>query len=804
MSRRRDLFQSKIKVKTSGVEYSSAVTLSCSSAGSRDTITVMANRNWEKPAGEPNWVKPSINEGGIGPTDLVLTVMTNYTEESRSGEVTLRTKNRRKSAKIFINQEIGHEQTFKISFAKGNSQTDTIHRIDYEVSGVSGYLTDITSQDRTISGDYPDGTVIYYSARTTGYYDYANSGTVNSRDLKIWVTQTKVDTEKFFEILDAFYFLSGETEVTPTESYLMPETDIFNPYSLTPQRAAFVPYSGLKGAFDSDVDMWWVPKSLDLKFRTNVDPSKIYAKDYDVSGSTGDTWVIFWDRAIHGAEYVGDMTYNTKAGIRPIDAHIIRDEEGDEIHCKMVELYYCPDVFNSQHIADLPIVSETSEDPRLFMFSGQTAPYESNVLRYDVDASAGYVDVWATTSKPLIPFRVVDSSEEYEYEPLQIYNADASEIIVDQNDSDYIRYIYPTILSGSNGMMRFQEAEAQDRYHFKIRYPSNPASYSGRSYGIGFRTISSNEDSSVDHVNGYVFIEQDKNLLHYDDFYVKSLSLTYNDTGYGLSAITIPSDGISYYRGQPSEMAISVFPEFCCHKWNDQGTINDSSYTYTQFISSSGGGVAVNTGKIQIEFPVWMSLANGTGGSLYEFSPLENIPWTLNVTQNKGYNTGSTRTGNVTVKWVGGSQKQGAPSAMTVSVTQPFTQLERPNPVYIYSVGGAVQPNETTSVTAYFSSQGESINMLLSGVSGTSVMFGTYMGDSNINNNLTVRIGSKTLEPTSTGITYTLPNTGYIDFIVTDKGNSASYDVTLEMSISGVPAGSEYGNKTLYFRIIKS
>lgn len=783
MSRRRCLFSTKLQAISGGTSYDGEITIpSYDASGGSCTITIFSNKNWivdQTNSSEwSGWITLSCTGGTNGMTNLTITTSQNNTESAKSVTITLKTKNDRKSLDININQNIQMIDLYFYHTLDLSDYSQPVY-LDYNVGGETGHTT-VATYPGTFIGAFPSGTEYSYTASTYGYYDTIRTNrtlyyTGSSVD-HVLISFTADTEEDFLDVVAVFY--SGTTSDPVYEDRWMPEETFFNSAG-TPQRVAFIEYGYHDGTL---LDNWWFerePKALIITNLPSTDDIKINGTY--ISGGTD--WMPFVSSgdpigAGHEFTYFGVLgsysayTYN----IHPWAG--IADRSGDTLFAAVIN--FCNGRNNNALLATLPVVTQTTQENYIKLY-----PHGSNTPVTDyhvtIPAGSGYTGVDIEACR-ITRWRDTED-QDYNYSALSFYNEDKSE---------EISFIYPTVLSGKNGTMTFM---GNGRYNLNILHPANHSLSDSVSYGA---SIGSNDGK--DEVERNVYITKSPVTTYDTDYFISGVSVVCNYTGQGLSAITIPSSSITYNRGETKNMQVWV--NVCCRHYSTDGSVNVTGYPYTDYIVVSGGGYAVNQSKLQIEMPNWMTLANSTGSANYDYTPTAAIPYAINVTANQSSgSTGSSRTGNITVKWVGGDLKPDGPSARTVSVTQVWDKLPANYGAWIYSVSGTPQPVGTSEVSLNIT-RSQTIYLQFSATSGTQIIVGEYAGGSGLRDRVGITIGNRVL--TQSNISYTASASGTFEVQITDKNyNNEPYSYPIAFTILPPPSQG-YENSTITITVSRT
>ena len=781
MSRKRCLFGSKLLLKTNGGEYDSAVTLSYSSAASQTQLTILSNKSWRHRinTSEATWADLSIENGHYGETNVTLSVEGNEDASSRSGVILLETCNpeeskNRKVARINLSQEAGVPPEYTISFVSGVGQAVVIERIDYVVAGQSGYITNVGSAPVTIPGTFPSGTVISYTATTTGYDNATDTRTVMMDNLVIRVKQNRHTQSDYLTITNVTYTRNKGTTAATTENRWMPAETFFTTAG-TPLRA------GLISIYDYETlpSKFWNPEIPDIHFETNVPLGNIKTTVTEVSGGT--QWL--FTNEISGytvSEGGNDYCYS---GLNCVS--FPESTSAKNIHVAIIEFTNENDVV----LATLPVVTETSERDWLRIYSGVTGDSgSSNELYYiNLLAASGYANVWVETSKRVLFHKT--RHDDYDFDSLRYYNGDATE---------ELDVILPTVISGANGVLQFLSGASgtNGRFNLKIWRPKNTTQAS-KNYGVSLWTCfySGTDTNWIDH--GEVYMTQSMNEIRYKDFELdvtnetsSGFSLSYRNTTSD-STLTVPSSAITYRNSNPYTPGVEALVNIKCTRYSTDGEIYNTGYSWTSYTITSGNSVALtNTGgELSIDLPFWASLANGSGGSIYDYQPQVGLPFIINLERNQtSANTGYSRSTGITVELKNLSVKDGGVSAKTVTLTQNWSQIVN-NAAYIYSVDGVLTNPLVADVTPEPNGQ---VTMLIWAASGTVISFNEFDTSLDLRNGIEVTIEGQTLSPLN--YDWTVRQTGNQEVILRDLGTGleTSFDIGVTK-----PSGTSYQENSL-------
>lgn len=798
MSRRRCLFSSKLEAISGETSYVGEIDLTTYGySGGSQTITIFSNRNWELDqtnlSSWSDWVTLSVTAGTKGKTQLTITVSNNSETAEREAEIVLRTTNRSKSLTISLLQN--YHSTSLYLRAPLTFMSEQRIDVDYAATVTNGGVQTTSSghvvvmgwaYPGTFIGNYTPGTVFSYSASSPGYHDEMRSFNVYDEEIISHMISLEDDTTNdFFEILNVFY--SGSpTGYDPgmVEDVWLPEETFFTT-SGVPLRAALVQVVKEEAPLIEGGDYWRArePKML---FMTNIPPNEIGVSGAYISGGTD--WLNTfpsagtWSLAL-SAEYRGPagpyssftLDIDTAAGLAYYKS------SGETVH--VANIYFHNERLNDKLIGVLPVVCETTQDDVMHIYQhGSQTPAEDGELVLGAYAASGYCSVDLETSRIA---KIYPPQMDYSiFDPLEIY---------DTAKENRISKVYPTVISGTNGTIKFGQ---NGKYNLNVWYPANHSFSEGKTYGAYFQMENFNRQVQ-DGICAYLYITQSAVTYLDTDFFVSGVSVTYNGVGYGQSAITIPSSAVTYETNGFKNLLVNA--DIRCHRYATDWSLSNTAYQYTDYIVSSGNGVAVDANKMEIDLADWMWLANGTGSTDSDYTPIAGMPYAINTTANQTTaNTGNARTGNVTVKWHWGDLKSGAASAKTVAITQEWAKSPGRLAVWIYSVSGTSQAAGTTGVS-FNLARNQSITMELSGASGTVLSFGGYAGDLRIRANLTTVIGNKTLSESD--YNYTATTNGLITVQITDKGvSSEGYVCAMNVGVIP-PSGQGYTAQNLIITV---
>ena len=783
MARRRCLFSTRLQGILSGVSYDEALAIPPYEASTGAcVVTIVSNRQWTiDQTGLPNWVTLSTTAGTKGKTELTVTVTENITTSERTAQFLVRTKNNTKTLVITLSQKYYSVDLYLYSISTAVRQRVDV---DYSANGTTGHVTFNTiDYPGAYAGTYPEGTIFSYTASTAGYYDTINSFTIrdsghDGREDHI-ISFTANTTDDSFSINNVIYSGNSTYDTGMIEDRWMPEETFFTSAG-TPLRAALVQF------VKEDNSMWvgdyWRARDPKAEFVTNIPIGSIKVSATHISGGT--EWLKFLS---DGNKHILDpnswkLTYTGSGGagysawtleIETAADVAYEKTSGETVHVANLNFYNARK--NDELLAILPVVTETRQDDvvRIYPHNNPTSG-KNGELYVNAPASSGFTEIDVLTSR-ILRFYPIGQGDEYIFSAISMY---------DQTEVNQISQIYPTIISGTNGTIQFANS---GKFYLKIKRPSNPSYNSTKKYGT-YMMMENFNHQVLDKIYGYVYITQTQNRNLYTDFEISGFSLSFI-SGASVttsdSAITIPSSSVTYER--PSRGGIQTNLTIACRYYSEDGSMNYPGYVYQDYIIPDGGGSTPDTNKLTVEYPQWLYLANGTGGTPSEHSPSSYIPYVFNAYANQSTaSTGNARVGDVTVRWHYGTIKDGGDTAKTVTVTQPWSRLPLKYAAYISSLNGtSVGSNVITTSTTI--TAGGSVDFKLSGAAGTEIVFSNYAGDANLRNNLGITIGGQTI--TQSAPTYTFQSNGEVSGTITDKRYTTTYNFTLQMDSTSVPSG---------------
>ena len=779
MARRRCLFSTRLQGILSGVSYDEALAIPPYEASTGAcVVTIVSNRQWTiDQTGLPNWVTLSTTAGTKGKTELTVTVTENITTSERTAQFLVRTKNNTKTLVITLSQKY-----YSVDLYLYSLETSTHQRVDvdYSVNGTTGHVafTMFSDYPGVYVDTYPEGTLFSYTASTAGYYDTINSFTIrdtghDGREIHI-IPFTANTTNDSFQITNVFY--SGETSSSEcvVEDRWMPEETFFTSAG-TPLRPGLIQV--WKKYNHTLLEDEWYARDVKVEFLTNIPITEIASDAEFISGGTE------WLSSPNSTRY-SISTHSTYLGgsdglsawtmdveTNPFMAY--RKVSGDTIHVANLRFYNRR--LGDELLAILPIVTETRQDDvmRVYPHNNPTSG-KNGELYVNAPASSGFTGIDVLTSR-IARIYPIGQGIEYNFSSLTMY---------DYTCNNIVPCIYPTVISGSNGTISFAN---NGKFLLNIKHPSNPSYSETKKYGVYLQMENFNHQV-LDKIYGYVYITQTQNRNLYTDFEISGFSLSFI-SGASVttsdSAITIPSSSVTYER--PSRGGIQTNLTIACRYYSEDGSMNYPGYVYQDYIIPDGGGSTPDTNKLTVEYPQWLYLANGTGGTPSEHSSSPYIPYVFNAYANQSTaSTGNARVGDVTVRWHYGTIKDGGDTAKTVTVTQPWSKLPLKYAAYISSLNGtSVGSNVITTSTTI--TAGGSVDFKLSGAAGTEIVFSNYAGDANLRNNLGITIGGQTI--TQSSPTYTFQSNGEVSGTITDKRYTTTYNFTLQMDSVSVPSG---------------
>ena len=792
MARRRCLFGTKLYGIFSGVTYDGGLALPSYgyASGESHTVTIVSNRQWTiDQTGLPNWVSLSTTAGTKGKTNLVVTtVSANTTSDDRSGSFTVRTKNNTKTLVVTFTQTCHNVSLYLYSIHGSNLVPPRID-VDYDTVATTGHVFfNSWNYPGEYIGTYPEGTLFSFTASTVGYYDTIRSFQIS--DLGGGEEHIDIsfsaDTQKdSFEITNVFY--SGETMYSAcvVEDRWMPEETFFTSAG-TPLRPGLIQV--WKKYEHTLVDDEWYTRDIKVEFLTSIPLSDIFADAEYISGGT--EWLENPNSSRYSIEnestYLGGSdglsacTMNVRTNVYTAREKV----SGETVHVANLRFYNHR--LNDELLAILPVVTETRQDDvmRIYPHNNPTSGKDGE-LYVNVLASSGFTEFDVLTSRITNLFPI-DQGVEYNFSALTMY---------DSTRTNVIKRMYPTVISGSNGTITFAN---NGKFLLEIKNPSNPSYSETKKYGTTLQMEDFNRQFH-DGIRGYIYITQGKNQDHYTDFEISAFTLSYTGNGSSVmsdTGITIPSSSITYNR--PDQYGIQSQVIIGCRYYSEDGSFNHTGHVYNNYIIPDGGGSTPDASKLTVEYPQWLYLANGTGGTTSEHSASQYAPYAFNAYANQTTaSTGSDRTGDVTITWHQGPIREGGASAKTVTVTQPWGRLPQTYAAYLAYLNNNPLGNNVLSTSTTITAGGQ-VTLDLSAVSGSKIIFSNYMGDITVQNNLGITIGGETV-PTSS-YEYTVGKTGLVRVIITDKRYASTYNLTLQIDNSSAPSGYALANLRLQIR----